>query len=187
MISKDTLKVEESPHSKVIKARNDVRFMAVFLNPMSPNNLPLRDLRVRKALNYAVNKEELMRYAFKGNAVGMKGVLSEKSGVDLSETTTYEWNIPKARQLLKEAGYEAGFKMKLFYEEKDYLVAQLLKRFYSLVKIEVEIAAVKWEWFVRHIVYPNTREGYSWDNEDWWIIISAAPSYVPEVMGGQME
>jgi peptide/nickel transport system substrate-binding protein len=187
MIPKDTFKVEESPHSKVIKSRNDVRFTAIFLNPMSPNNLPLRDLRVRKALNYAVNKEELVRYAFKGNALEMKGSLSEKSEVDLSDTEPYHWNIPKARQLLKEAGYEAGFKMKLFCEEKDYLIARLLKRFYNMAKIEVEITPVNFEWFVRHVVYPNTREGYSWEDEDWSIIISTAPSYAPEVMGGQLE
>jgi ABC-type oligopeptide transport system substrate-binding subunit len=47
-------------------------------------------MRVREALNYAVNKEELMRYAFKGNAVEMRGVLTEKSGVDLSSTKPYD-------------------------------------------------------------------------------------------------
>jgi ABC-type transport system substrate-binding protein len=93
----------------------------------------------------------------------------------------------KARELLKEAGYGDGFKMKLFYQEKDYLIAYLLKQFYSLLKIEVEISPVKWEWFDRHIVCPNTRAGYSWEDEDWWIAITAHPSYVPEIMGGWLE
>jgi ABC-type transport system substrate-binding protein len=44
-----------------------------------------------------------------------------------------------------------------------------------------------WEWFVRHAVYPNTREGFSWENEDWWITISSNPTYVPEVMAGWFE
>jgi ABC-type transport system substrate-binding protein len=90
--------------------------------------------------------------------------------------------VPKARELLKEAGYGEGFKMKLFYEEKDYLIAYLLRRFYSLLKIEVEITPVQWEWAVRHVVYPNTREGYSWEDEDWWLQISSHPSYRPENM-----
>jgi peptide/nickel transport system substrate-binding protein len=187
MIPKDTLKVAESPHSKVVKGRQDVRWTAGWLNLLSPNTLPLRDVRVRKALNYAVNKEELFRYAFKANVVDMRGILTEKSGVDLSDTEPYEWNVPKARELLKDAGFEEGFKMKLFYEERDYLIAHLLKRFYSLLKIEVEITPVKWEWIVRHVVYPNTREGYSWEDEDWWLIISSHPAYVPEIMGGGFE
>jgi len=144
-------------------------------------------MRVRKALNYAVNKQELFRYAFKANALEMMGVLTEKSGVDLSETVPYEWNVPKARELLKEAGYGEGFKMTLFYQEKDYLIAHLLRRFYSLLKIEVEITPVQWEWFVRHQVYPNTRDEYSWENEDWWLIINSNPGYVPEIMGGLLE
>jgi peptide/nickel transport system substrate-binding protein len=187
LIPKDTLKVEESPHSKVVKGRQDVRFTNVFFNLMSPHTLPLRDMRVRKALNYAVNKEELMRYAFKGNAVRMKGLLTEHSGVDLSGTEPYDWNVPKARELLKEAGFEDGFKMKGFYQEKDYLSARLLQRFYSLINIEVEMTPVRWDWMVRHIVYPNTREGHSWEEEDWWICIDSEPSYIPEVMGGQLE
>ncbi|MHA1938543.1 MAG: ABC transporter substrate-binding protein [Candidatus Thorarchaeota archaeon] len=187
MIPKDTLKVEESPHSKVVKSSQDVRFTCGWLNLMSPHTFPLRDMRVRKALNYAVNKEELLRYVFKGNAVEMKGVLTVNSGVDLSDTEPYQWNVPKARELLREAGYEEGFKMKLFYHDKDYLIAHLLQRFYSLLNIEVEITSAQHEWFVEHVAYPNTRDGYSWKQEDWWLAIYTAPSYVPELMGGQFE
>jgi peptide/nickel transport system substrate-binding protein len=187
MIPKDTLKVAVSPHSKVVKGRQDVRWTRGALNLMSLHTFPLRSIRVREALNYAVNKKELMRYAFKGNAVEMMGMLTDKSGVDLSETEPYHWNVPKARELLKEAGYGEGFKMKLFYQEKDYLIAHLLRRFYSLLKIEVEITPVDWEWIVRHLVYPNTRDGYSWEDEDWWVIIYSNPGYVPEVMGGMLD
>lgn len=187
LIPKDTLKVAESPHSKVVKGRDDLRWTSVGLNLMSPHTLPLRDMRVRKALNFAVNKEELMRYAFKGNALPMRGVLTEKSGVDLSDTESYRWDIPKARELLKEAGYGDGFRMKLFYHEKDHLIAHLLRRFYSLLKIEVEITPVDFQWVVRHCAYPNTREGYSWDDEDWWMVIYSDPGYTPEIMGGLLQ
>jgi peptide/nickel transport system substrate-binding protein len=187
LIPKDTLKVAESPHSKVVKGRQDVIYTGAQLNLMSPDTFPLRDLRVRKALNCAINKKELLRYAFKGNAVEMRGVLTEKSGVDLSETEPYDWNVTKARQLLKEAGYADGFKMKISCQEKDYLMAQLLQRFYSLLNIEVEITLVDWEWFPRHLVYPNTREGYSWEDEDWWFDIVSHPGIVPEIMGGMLK
>jgi peptide/nickel transport system substrate-binding protein len=187
LIPKDTLKVAESPYSKVIKSTEDVRYTFGLLNLMSPHTFPLRKIRVREALNYAVNKQELMRYAFKGNAVEMRGVLTKMSGVDLSDTERYDWDIPKARALMKEAGYEEGFKMTLFYLEKDYLVAYIFKRLYSRLKIEVDIKPVKWEWFVKHIVYPNTRDGYSWNDEDWWIIIFSVSGYWPEVMYGQLE
>ena len=187
LIPKDTLKAEESPHSKVVKGRQDVTSTAGYFNLMSPHTFPLRISRVREALNYAVNKQELMRYAFKGNAVEMTGILTGKAGVDLADTEPYDWSIPEARRLLKKAGYEDGFKMKLMYEEKDYLTALLLQRFYSLMKIEMEIVPVQWQWIVEHLVYPNTREDYSWEDEDWWIILFSRASYWPEAMGGWLE
>ena len=187
LIPKDTLRVEESPHSKVVKGRDDVRFTSVFLNLMSPHTIPLRDMRVRKALNYAVNREELIRYGFRGNALMMRGYLTEKAGVDLSGTEAYEWNIPKARALLKEAGFEKGFRLKLFYVEHDFLIAMFLQRFYRLLGIEVEMSSVEFEWIVRHLVYPNTREGYPWEDQDWWIIIYSQPCPVPEIVYGVFE
>ena len=187
MIPKDTLKVEESPHSKVVKGRKDVTWTGGQLNLRSRLTMPLRDMRVRKALNYAVNKKELSRYAFKGTAVEMKGMLTENAGVDLSDTESYDWNVPKARQLLNEAGYGEGFTMKVYYQEKDYVIAYLLRRFYSLLNIEVEMFPVHYEWAVEHLAYPNTREGYSWKDEDWWMFIISEPGYVPEVMGHFLE
>jgi peptide/nickel transport system substrate-binding protein len=187
LVAKDTLRVEGSPHSKVVKGRDDIRMTLAWINGLSPHTFPLRNLFVRKALNYAINKEELMRYAFKGNAVETKGLLTDKAGVDLSDTKTYEWNIPKALELLKEAGYGDGFKMRLFYHQQDFLIAHLLQRFFGLLKIETEITPVHWEWFPRHIAYLNTREGYSWEDEEWWIAISMHPGMVPETMGGFLD
>jgi len=110
LIAKDTLKVAESQHATVVKGRQDARYTVAVFNLMSPHTLPLRRIRVREALNHAVNREELIRYAFKGNADEMRGVLTDKSGVDLSDTKTYNWDIPKARELLKDAGFGEGFK-----------------------------------------------------------------------------
>jgi ABC-type transport system substrate-binding protein len=36
-------------------------------------------------------------------------------------------------------------------------------------------------------VYPNTRDGYSWKDEDWWLCIWSDPGIVPEIMGGMFE
>jgi ABC-type transport system substrate-binding protein len=187
LIPKDTIKVAESQHAKVVKGRRDARYTVAQFNLMSPHTLPLRRIRVREALNHAVNREELIRYAFKGNADEMRGVLTNKSGVDLSDTKAYKWDIPKARDLLKDAGYGEGFKMKLCYQERDYLTAQFLKRFWSLLNIDVALVPVKWEWIVRHQVYPNTRDGYSWEDEDWWVVVYSEAAVVTEIMGGLFE
>jgi ABC-type transport system substrate-binding protein len=40
---------------------------------------------------------------------------------------------------------------------------------------------------MEHVVYPNTRSDYSWDDEDWWLVIYSNPGQLPEVMGGILE
>jgi ABC-type transport system substrate-binding protein len=49
------------------------------------------------------------------------------------------------------------------------------------------MVVVKWEWFVRHLAYPNTRKGYSWNDEDWWLTIFSEPAMWPELMAGLLE
>jgi ABC-type transport system substrate-binding protein len=51
-----------------------------------------------------------------------------------------------------------------------------------MLKIEVEITSFKFEWLVQHVAYPNTREDYAWEDEDWWMVIFSEAADVPEVM-----
>ena len=37
------------------------------------------------------------------------------------------------------------------------------------------------------MVYPNTRDDYSWDDEDWWLCVGSHPSYAPEMMYDQLD
>ena len=77
--------------------------------------------------------------------------------------------------------------MKLFYHEKDFLTALLLERFYSMLKIEVELIPFELDWLLRHVLYPNTREGYAWNDEDWSMILWSEAADVPEVMFLRLE
>ncbi len=69
---------------------------------------PFDNLKVRQALNYAINKEMLIKVAFSGYAVPAEGPVPSM----IEFTTRYQpwpYNPSKARQLLKEAGYPNGF------------------------------------------------------------------------------
>lgn len=74
---------------------------------------PFDNLKVREALNYAVNKEALAKVAFAGYAVPSDGVVPQ--GVDYAvKTGPWSYDPAKARQLLKEAGYPNGFQTTLW-------------------------------------------------------------------------
>ena len=86
---------------------------------------PLDDVRVRQAIDYAIDKETILTdiigedYA----SIGKSQLFSEKIGEadaalwkDFFENQpTYEYDLERAKELLKEAGYEDGLSLRLTY------------------------------------------------------------------------
>ena len=70
------------------------------------------DRRVRQALNLALNREEIVKFIFAGQANLMAmypvGSFAVAAGAD-SELQPYPYDPVKAKQLLAEAGYPNGF------------------------------------------------------------------------------
>ena len=69
----DTLKVAESPFAKVVK-RKDVTLLMGWFNQRKKGS-KWRDIRLRKAVNYAINRKELWKYGAKGNAFNLGGYI----------------------------------------------------------------------------------------------------------------
>src|SRR5947209_19344042 len=74
---------------------------------------PWRDIRLRQAVNMAINREDLIRYATKGNGVIVPALLSVNTfGYD-PDLAPYAFDPIKARTLLREAGYPDGLALTL--------------------------------------------------------------------------
>jgi len=71
---------------------------------------PLRHLKIRQAINYAIDKQKMIKYL--RNSMGTQGsagfIPMGMPGFDAKEVHGYTYNPEKARQLLKEAGYPDG-------------------------------------------------------------------------------
>jgi oligopeptide transport system substrate-binding protein len=71
---------------------------------------PLRKLKIRQAINYAIDKQKMIKYL--RNSMGTPGsagfIPMGMPGFDASEVKGYTYNPEHARQLLKEAGYPDG-------------------------------------------------------------------------------
>lgn len=85
---------------------------------------PFDDRRVRRALNYAVNREEIIRFIMRGIASKPActyfppGIFS----YDAKAATCYEYNLDRAKQLLAEAGVPAGFELTISTPGGRYLM-----------------------------------------------------------------
>jgi oligopeptide transport system substrate-binding protein len=71
---------------------------------------PLRLLKVRQAINYAINKANMVKYLRNSTASpGYAGFIPQGMlGFDTTDVQGYRYNPAKARQLLAEAGFPGG-------------------------------------------------------------------------------
>src|SRR5207237_7554603 len=100
-------RVAESPFAKVVKRRGSLVTVFGQLNMRQAGGL-WRNVRLRQAVNYAINREDLIRYATKGNGVINPALLPERAfGYD-PDLAPYPFDPGKAQQLLRQAGYPPG-------------------------------------------------------------------------------
>lgn len=76
---------------------------------------PFDDVRVRRALNMAVNKQALIDAFYNGLAEPAKNPLPPSLWGYNDDVKDYGYNLDKAKELLKEAGYENGFTTDFWY------------------------------------------------------------------------
>jgi peptide/nickel transport system substrate-binding protein len=82
---------------------------------------PFDDIRVRKAMNFGINQEEVAAFMGKGLAVPMISPVAPTFWGYSDKVPRYPFDPKKAKQLLKEAGYPKGFSLDMVMTEStDY-------------------------------------------------------------------
>ncbi len=71
---------------------------------------PLADSRVRQAINYALDKQAIIRIAWGGAATEADSIIPPNLQF-YKKQSTWPFDLAKAKALMKEAGYENGFKV----------------------------------------------------------------------------
>jgi len=168
----DTLKVAKSPFAKVVKSRDSTQIHSA-INQRKPNS-KWRDIRLRKAVSYAINREELMEYGAKGNAFNLGGHIPPGDRGHNPNLTLYTYDTTKAKALLAEAGYPDGFEMKLITPEAQKLEAQVMKRMYERIGLKVELEVFSYSDWLWKVLTPSEEKAQKedWDvsvcyNNDW--------------------
>ena len=109
-------------------------------------NSPLKDVKIRKAINYGFNRKKMMLYIRNsiGTAATSGFVPAAFPSFDSSAVNGYHYDVPRALELLKEAGYPNGvglpsFKLltvPLYADFASYIANELLQ---IGIKIDVEV------------------------------------------------
>jgi peptide/nickel transport system substrate-binding protein len=121
---------------------------------------PFNDPRVRLAMSYAIDRDEIVDIIFLGEAAP-SGPIPPSMGawaLPVEELPGYQHNLERARELLAEAGYPDGFSSTLVATTRfpiDIEIAQVVAEQLAQVGIQMEIRTVEWGdmldmWIERH-------------------------------------
>lgn len=107
------------------------------------NKSALQDVRVRQAIAYALNKEELTQFAFVSNqfATPAYSIFTPDTSYYDANLTKYDNDVSKAKQLLQQAG-KSSLKLNILYISTDKTMeseATYIKQQLTQVGIDLEL------------------------------------------------
>jgi len=136
----ETLRVAQSAFATVVKNRGALMTVFGMFN-MQKTGSPWRDAQLRQAANMAINREDLIRYAAKGNGVVIPALVPVQGfGYDAT-LAPYPFDPGKARHLLQEAGRPHGLSISLIapqeLEVQATVVSKMLEQAGFTVALQV--------------------------------------------------
>ncbi len=111
---------------------------AVFWIALNTKLKPFDDVRVRQALNWATDRDGIVRTLFYGHATPADSPLAP---VDLfhAPSSPYSFDVAKAKALLAEAGYPDGISVNLAVQEPQANLAEALQGMWAAAGIKLDV------------------------------------------------
>ncbi len=111
----------------------------VFWMALNLKTKPLDDLRVRKALNYATDREALVRTQLRGYGTPANSPLAPADFAYDAQIQGYPYDPGQARTLLAHAGYANGLTLKAVVQTADADLLEALQGMWAKVNVNLEI------------------------------------------------
>lgn len=97
-----------------IQSTEIMRFAFIGLNPhFNGGKTPLADVRVRQAINHAINKKAIVKALVGGASNAIDTACNPLQFGCATDVQTYPYDPAKAKKLLADAGYADGFQIEL--------------------------------------------------------------------------
>lgn len=121
----------------------------------------LRDLRVRRAIAYAIDRKQIVDSYLRGTARLATGLISPENWAYDGDVTTYSYDPARACELLEQAGYHAGpdgmRKLSFVYKTtpEQQRMGEMLQAMLRRVGITLNIRSNEWGTFYSDIARGN--------------------------------
>jgi len=185
----DLAEMKANPDLKVIQQEGlNVGYLA-----LNTQKKPYDNKLVRQAMNYAINKEEIITAVFGEAGTAAKNPIPPTMWSYNNAIDPYPYDPAKARELLAEAGYPDGFTTELWampvsrpYFPDGRKVAEIMQAQLKEVGITAEIVSYEWGTYLEGTdngKHQAALLGWTGDNGDpdnfLFVLLSTAAAEVP--------
>ena len=137
---------------KVMQAEG-TRYQYVAFNLDDP---VFRDIRVRQAFAYGIDREKIIKYLWRGQAQPAANVIPPNNWAYESSVKIYPYDPERARALLKDAGYEhLSFTYRTSSDDTGRLIAAILQQQLREIGVSMEIRSNEFATFYADIIAGN--------------------------------
>lgn len=134
----ETLRVAQSSSATVVKNRGSLQTVFGLFNMLKVGS-PWRDVRLRQALNYAINRSDLIEYGAKGNGVVIPALIPAQEFGHDPNLAPYPFDAVKAKDLLRQASYPDGLAVSLIASEEMEVQATVVSKMLEQIGLKVEL------------------------------------------------
>ncbi|MFT2096908.1 ABC transporter substrate-binding protein [Marinomonas sp. 2405UD66-6] len=135
----DIARTERTPGIQVVTIPST---RTILLHMNQDRRSEFKDIRIRQAINLAINQKLIVEKILKGHGTPA-GQLTPDSFIGHLKGVEPNYDLSKALQLMKEAGYEQGFRISMMAPNNRYLndekVAQAISAMLARINIIVDL------------------------------------------------
>jgi ABC-type transport system substrate-binding protein len=146
----EAARLASNPNIEIVTTPG-LRTIYIFFNVTEE---PFTDVRVRQAVNYAVDVEAIVRDLFDG-AARVSDAPIAPAVFGYSAQPAYARDLDRARELLRDAGIEEGTTVTLYHPTgryiQDALVADAVRAQLREVGLNVQLQTLEWTQYVPHV------------------------------------
>ena len=167
----DVVRLKNTPGIKVMEGVTSQQYY-ITLNNARP---PLNDVKVRQALNYAMDKEGIIKTILLGSAKVASAAYITSSSDGFAPGGIYQYDPNKAKQLLEDAGWKVGsdgirvkdgkpLSLEMFTQKGavpgDSDIAEALQSMLKAVGVDMKITVLESATFISRVTKPVGQADY---------------------------
>ncbi len=130
-----TLQVMRHAGTTAVKKRSYYTVAAT----INTSSAPLSSLAFRRALNYAIDRDQLIRYDANGNGVALGSLaMPGETGYDPS-IAPYPFDLGKAERLMRQTGFRRPVKLRGFASSQAARTARIIAKQWEEIGVHLEL------------------------------------------------